>query len=248
LSRFDDLIVQGMGLHYPIGLLRALSAEHLAGPGPTLAVGVDGLADAHHLAVTHMLAHHHALRAWLAGQFPDRDVRCLIGLDTPFPDAFFGAAVVTDFLRLLPASIGRRVVRELARVARKPLLLCASSVPHVPQDFHFWASMDELRATIAAEGFGLAERHAQGPFVAYELVRAAGGEARGEGGAVAGLLRSQRATRAPAGASGAQAINAPVARPAGQRRGGRSRGRAPLRPGPREASPRRFERACQRAR
>ncbi|HYH97947.1 glycosyltransferase family 2 protein [Hyalangium sp.] len=163
LARLDDLVIQGVGPRYAVDMLQALAASHLAGPGPSLAVGVDGFAEACHLPVTHMLAPHHTLRARLAEQFPERTVECLLGIDTPFPDGFFEVAVVTDFLRMFPEATARRMARELVRIARKVVLLCTPGAEmYLSQDGQPWASLEALESSLQAEGLRWEELLVQG--------------------------------------------------------------------------------------
>lgn len=174
LSRLDMLIIQGRGLRYAPELLQALASSHLGGAGPSLAVGVDGLAEAQHLPVTHMLAHHHALRDRLAARFPTRTVQCLLGVDTLWPERFFEVAVVTDFLRMHSEAMARRMVREVLRVSRRALLLCTpAATPDLTSDGQPWASMQALNAMLREEGVRPVERLVRGQQALFELERAA---------------------------------------------------------------------------
>ncbi|HEX8705296.1 MAG TPA: hypothetical protein VF815_41070, partial [Myxococcaceae bacterium] len=150
----DTLVFQPPCPRYSPELLQELTARYLPEKGPSLVVGLDGIAEAHHLPVTHMLAHNEALRARLAKEFPERTVLNLLGVDTLLPDGFFEVAVLTDAVRVMPPRFVRMIAKEMLRVARRVLLVYSPGYEvYMSILGHVWPTLPQLEATLEKEGF-----------------------------------------------------------------------------------------------
>jgi glycosyltransferase involved in cell wall biosynthesis len=97
----------------------------MSSAGPTLIVGADGGPRFLPLPATHYLAHNETTRATIQRCFPERNVVQLVGAKTPFVDQHFDAAVVTDFVRLLPYSLQVALLADVARVSKLALVICS---------------------------------------------------------------------------------------------------------------------------
>jgi hypothetical protein len=147
-----------------------VATRHFTSQGPSLAVGLDGLAEAHHVPVTHMLAHNEALRARLAECFPERTILRLLGIDTQMPDKFFKSALVTDFIRMLPPQMLQAQAQELCRIADQALLLCTPQQEHLrTRDGQPFASFQHLGELLEAAGLRLEERLIRDGSALFEL-------------------------------------------------------------------------------
>jgi glycosyltransferase involved in cell wall biosynthesis len=170
MARFDYMVIQPMAGRYPPGFLQEVADRYLASSGPSLAVGVDGLVEAHHLPVTHMLAHNEPLRARLAERFPERTILRLVGLDTQLPEKSFEVALVTDFIRMLPRGMIRTLAKELCRIAGRALLLCKPGFESMlVRDGQPFASFQLLTPLLETVGLRLEERLARDGYALYEL-------------------------------------------------------------------------------
>jgi glycosyltransferase involved in cell wall biosynthesis len=140
LARLEQLHVSYLVPRCPPALVQFLK-EELAGASPSLLVGSDGGPEAQGLELTHHLAHNEATGQRLRRLFPRRTVRTLLGCSTPFPDGFFELAITTDWIRLLPRDLVAAHLRELIRIAKRPLFACSPD----PCPQHPWAA--EFRAS-----------------------------------------------------------------------------------------------------
>ncbi len=170
ITRLDQMVIQIMTGRYAPELLQEVAAQHLTRTGPSLVVGMDGVAEAHHLPVTHMLAHNEPLRACLAEHFPERTILRLIGLDTQLPEKAFEVALVTDFIRMLPREQIPIMAKELCRIAGKALLLCSPDRPSLLiKDEQPFASRQQLPPLLEGAGLRMEERLSRDGYTLYEL-------------------------------------------------------------------------------
>jgi glycosyltransferase involved in cell wall biosynthesis len=171
LWRFDRLILADVLPGYAADFLRAVEA--LRRP-PALLVGFDEPVAASYLRASHVLVHSRGAARRVTAGLPESVITHQLGCDTPFADASFGSAVVSEFYRLLPARIRQDLVVELARVAEQVLLLFSpwfvspvSKAGEMP-----WASAEEIEHQLAAAGL-TARRRSFGRYDLFEVRRTA---------------------------------------------------------------------------
>jgi glycosyltransferase involved in cell wall biosynthesis len=170
MTRLEFLMIESVTGHHSVGFLQAVAIRHLTGIRSSLAVGMDSLAEAHHLPFTHMLAHNEPLRIRLGERFPERTILRLLGLDTLFPDKAFEVALVTDFIRMLSPEMIQAMAKELCRVAGRALLLCHPTTESLlARDGQPFIPAQRLASILEAGGFRLEERMARDTSALYEL-------------------------------------------------------------------------------
>jgi hypothetical protein len=148
-----------------------VAARYLTGARSSLAVGLDSLAAAHHLPVTHMLAHNEHLRARMGERFPGRTILRLLGLHTLLPDKSFEVALATDFIRSLPQEMIQAMAKELCRIAGQALLLCHPALESlISEDGLPFVSFQNLVSILEAAGLRLEERLARDSSALYALL------------------------------------------------------------------------------
>jgi glycosyltransferase involved in cell wall biosynthesis len=171
MAQLEYLISESVtGQHSP-GFLQEVAARYLTGDRPSLAVGLDSLAAAHHLPVTHMLAHNEHLRARLGERFPGRTILRLLGLHTLLPDKSFEVALATDFIRMLPQGMIQAMAKELCRIAGQALLLCHPALESlISEEGLPFVSFQNLASILDAAGLRLEERLVRDGSALYALL------------------------------------------------------------------------------
>jgi GT2 family glycosyltransferase len=170
MARLEYTVIQAVAGQYSPDFFHAVATRHFTAQGPSLAVGLDGLAEAHHLPFTHMLTHSEALRARLAECFPERTILRLLGIATQMPDKFFKVALVTDFIRMLPPQMIQAQAQELCRIADQALLLCTPQQERLrTRDGQPFASFQLLEQHLEAAGLRMEERLIRDGSALYEL-------------------------------------------------------------------------------
>jgi glycosyltransferase involved in cell wall biosynthesis len=120
---------------------------------------------AERLPTSHVLCGAHGLAETLAGIFPERHVRPLIGACTDWDAGSFEVAVVNDFLGFLPRELAVAILIELRRISRRVLLLTRDMLENEPRNnLHRWGGWQP-------ETNGLTELIDEAECVALPVVR-----------------------------------------------------------------------------
>jgi glycosyltransferase involved in cell wall biosynthesis len=111
---------------------------------------------------------------------PDR--LSLLGLRTPWEDAAFAGAFVTDYWRYVPTAVLSRMVQELVRTARSIVLLYSETMRDVAGSMRLRTRQDCKAALMALPGNFLCEEHVGSgitAFLVYPSPRGMGSVLRG---------------------------------------------------------------------
>ncbi len=93
--------------------------------GRVLAIGIDRPDWIRSLGATHVFAHNEQVSSLLREQLPESDIRCLIGVDTPYEEGCFERIYISDYVRTFHPAIIRLMFSELKRIGKRIIWLRA---------------------------------------------------------------------------------------------------------------------------
>jgi glycosyltransferase involved in cell wall biosynthesis len=89
----------------------------------SLLIGNDSIFFIKRLKTTNLFVHNLTTLDRLSKEFPNKDIRYLLGCSTPYEDHYFKSIVITDFYRMLPDMILKDFLIELNRIGEKVILI-----------------------------------------------------------------------------------------------------------------------------
>lgn len=124
------------GLHFQAFLekMNDLKLPELSPPAPmppqggeVLAVGFDSAERIRSLGASHALVYRSAACDELRRQLPEREVRYLLGVYTPFGDKAFEIVYVSDVVRVVHPYVARLLLKEAHRIGRRTVWVHSES-------------------------------------------------------------------------------------------------------------------------
>lgn len=150
LSYYNHLALMYIMPLYSAELLGTLTNKFLKDITPSLLIGSDYKSMAHHLPTTHNFVHNRSTFAHFRQWFPQREIRYLLGCDTPYTDGFFKVTMLTDFVRLIPKMLQAHLFEELQRISQEIFVLYTSYFvsPIRQYDGQQWSSIDDIKRVL----------------------------------------------------------------------------------------------------